>query len=99
MLIRLHVSVHLAWVTITLLGPPQEAKARYDAEADLRGAREAAVEAASAQQAKDASAMQRRQAATLVIQVRVWCSGYHSLNMHVDVRLQRAQQQDEHAVV
>ena len=96
MLIRLHVSVHMACDNY---GPPQEAKARYDAEAELRGAREAAVEAASAQQAKDASAMQRRQAATLVIQVRVLCPGYHFRYMHIIVRLQRAQQKDEHAVV
>lgn len=48
MLMRLHVSVHLAWATSTLLGLPQEAKARYDAEAELRSAREAAVEAARA---------------------------------------------------
>ncbi len=80
MLIRLHVSVSLARMTMRLLGPPQEAKARYDAEAELRGAREAALEAASAQQAKDASAMQRRQAATLVMQASDWCSGYQSQN-------------------
>ncbi len=48
----------------------QVAKARYDAEADLRAAREAAAEAAAAARAADAAAAGRRLAAALVIQVR-----------------------------
>ena len=64
------MQLHLCCQTQT--GPWQEAKARCDAEADLKAARDAAAEAARLAQAADSASLQRRQAAALVIQVRDW---------------------------
>ncbi len=50
----------------------QAAKARYDAEADLRAARKAAAEAAAAARAADAAVAGQRLTAVLVIQARAW---------------------------